>query len=191
MSKSGKGSIFERAVAKKLSLWWTQDMDEPSDAVFWRTSQSGGRATTRRKTGKATVNQAGDICATDPIGMPLMRMFAMELKRGYSKFSPFDAIDRTGKPSVFEQWVEQAEESRKQAKAFQWMIIFQRTRKEVMVAIPEMAISKLSSIKPHAWIAFLDGVPVFICRLDTLLGNLTPKRIIETLSRIDCRRETK
>ena len=53
-----KGPSFEREVCEKLSLWWT---DGKRDDVFMRTSGSGGKATARRKKGKDTPFQGGDI----------------------------------------------------------------------------------------------------------------------------------
>ncbi len=59
-----KGSNFEREICKLLSLWWTNDK---RDDIFWRTSGSGARATTRSKTKQKTFGQYGDVQATDPI----------------------------------------------------------------------------------------------------------------------------
>ena len=80
----GKGAKFEREISKALSRWWTEG---ERDDIFWRTSQSGGRATTRKKQGKSTKNQDGDICATDPIGQPLLDITTIELKVGYKSWN--------------------------------------------------------------------------------------------------------
>lgn len=81
MAKSSKGAAFEREVCKQLSLWWTHG---ESDAVFWRSSGSGARATTRMKQNKKTPYEYGDVSFTDPIGKPFIDYFLVELKRGYS-----------------------------------------------------------------------------------------------------------
>src|SRR5271166_5739903 len=100
-----KGSQFERDICRKLSLWWTQDQSPPNDAVFWRTSNSGGRATTRKKLGKKTKGQYGDITAIDPIGQPLIDFVTIEIKRGYNKASIIDLLDKQGKgTSQYEKW---------------------------------------------------------------------------------------
>jgi len=75
-----KGSNFEREVSKELSLWTTNGV---RDDIYWRSSQSGGRATIRARQGKKTANSAGDICFIDPIGKPLLDIFVLELKNGY------------------------------------------------------------------------------------------------------------
>lgn len=128
---SKKGSQFERDIAKKLSLWWT---DGSRDDIFWRTSQSGGRATTRAKKGKTTANSEGDLCAIDPIGQPLMDRFVIELKKGYNKDSLIDLIDSPTSKQVgmYPKWIkkvkEQAENGRKQ-----WLLIIKRDRRREII----------------------------------------------------------
>ena len=104
MSKSQKGSAFERTISEQLSLWWSKNS---RDDIFWRTSQSGGRATQRAKQGKLTFGQYGDIQAIDPSGQPLLDLLTIELKRGYSGVSPMEWIENP-RPGKFTQWVEQS-----------------------------------------------------------------------------------
>ena len=77
-NKPYKGRRFEIQIATQLSLWWTQDLPEPRDDVYYHTHDSGGRATRRTAKGKSTKNLYGDICATDPIGQPLIDLFTIE-----------------------------------------------------------------------------------------------------------------
>jgi len=137
MKKGGggqKGSGFEREICKKLSLWWT---DNKSDCVFWRSSQSGGRATQRTKKGQKTFGSYGDIAAVDPIGQPLMQMFTIELKRGRSHGSPGDLLDalppRGKSPPPFEATLLQAMRGCKEAGSAGWLLICQRDRHVPMV----------------------------------------------------------
>jgi hypothetical protein len=76
-SSKAKGSAFERKICRLLSLWVTGGTD---DSLFWRSSQSGGRATSRKKAGKDLANQAGDICAIDPAGFGFTNTFFVECK---------------------------------------------------------------------------------------------------------------
>ena len=99
---SNKGGNFERLICKQMGLWWT---DGERDDIFWRTSQSGGRATTRSKSGKQTFGQYGDISATDPIGQPLLDACSFELKIGYKKWSYQDSVDKSLKKAA-EQTIE-------------------------------------------------------------------------------------
>lgn len=136
-SKSGKGSKFERKISNLLSLWWT---DGKRDDVFWRTSGSGARATARKKTGKSTVGQYGDIGALDPIGLPLIDLFTIELKRGYSNETFANIIERHQNPRVkecqFAKFIQQAEEEHLMAKSFAWLLITKRNAREPIVTMP-------------------------------------------------------
>lgn len=95
MAKSSKGGQFERDICKALSLWWS--IDERDD-LFWRTSQSGGRATTRRKKGiMNTAGGAADLMATSESGRPLTKVCLFEMKRGYSQKHKIVKSKKTGK----------------------------------------------------------------------------------------------
>lgn len=74
----GKGQQFERDVCRKLSLWISHGR---SKNLFWRSSQSGGRATTLRKKGENLSVHAGDIAAIDPGGERFIKTFFVECKR--------------------------------------------------------------------------------------------------------------
>lgn len=123
-----KGGPFERDVAHHLSKWWTGGRDD----TVWRTPGSGGRATVRRKKGKATFGQAGDLCSTDPVSRGLFRVFAFELKCGYTQVTLNDLIDRPKgfayQPDGWDGWVEQARAARKETGAACWCLIHHRNR---------------------------------------------------------------
>lgn len=75
-SKS-KGAAFERDVAVGLSRWISNGERED---LLWRSSQSGGRATTARKSNKELKTCAGDLSAIHPLGQPFLDRFYTELK---------------------------------------------------------------------------------------------------------------
>lgn len=77
-----KGGDFENEVAVKLSLWFS---DNKRDDIFGRSDGSGGRFTSRMKKGKDTANQGGDITFIDEIGAPLIKIWNIEAKAGYSE----------------------------------------------------------------------------------------------------------
>lgn len=81
MGGKGKGNSFEREMNRELSLWFTSGK---RDDIFTRTNSSGGRFTMRRKAGKDTANQSGDCTFADPIGEPLIKLWSIEFKTGYS-----------------------------------------------------------------------------------------------------------
>lgn len=74
---NGKGASFERKICVALSLWITHG--ERSDC-FWRSSQSGGRATMAFARGVRLDRQAGDLCAIAPEGHALTDVYFFEMK---------------------------------------------------------------------------------------------------------------
>ena len=112
-----KGPENERVFCKLLSRWWSEGLDLPSnDAIFWRTSISGGRATTRKKKGLKTAGSYGDVAAIDPIGQPLIEVCTIELKKGYTKqLSLLDSFDSRQKETLLEKFLRQVNEDAKNA----------------------------------------------------------------------------
>ncbi len=135
MGGKSKGSAYEREIAKKFSLWWT---DGERDDVFWRTDNSGGRATTRAKSGVKTFGQRGDLQASDPIGQPLMDLCVIEIKRGYKESSIGDMLDApdSAKQKIFGGFVEQVITDFNKSQSLSWMLITKRDRREELVTMP-------------------------------------------------------
>ncbi len=107
-----KGSNFEREIARELSIWWSEGKN---DAVFYRSNASGARFTQRKKAGKDTANQAGDLSFTDSEGELLIQNFNFELKTGYgsktkSGITRWDALDfidsQQKEPILKKMWVQ-------------------------------------------------------------------------------------
>lgn len=133
----GKGSKFERDLCRKLSQWWLGDED--ADVVFWRTSQSGGRATERRKKGKKTAaGHHGDISSIDPRSRAFTGLITPEAKRGINKASPCTLLDRTKKqrPTAFEEFLHQAISASENAGTPYWCLIHKRDSREEVIYIP-------------------------------------------------------
>lgn len=128
-----KGGSYEREICKKLSLWWTSGR---TNDVFWRTAGSGARATVRRKQGKTTFGQVGDVQATDPIGQPLIDMCVVEIKKGYSKHSIIDIIDSPSYKLEYYVWITKVRLEAKQSKTPYWFLIHRRTRRNEMIYMP-------------------------------------------------------
>ncbi len=130
MSKA-KGNAYERKICEILSLWWSEGKN---DSLFWRTSNSGGRATTRAKKNKKTFNAHSDIAATDPSAQPLIDFITFELKKGYNRFTIQDLLDKPQKAAEqkYEEWFRKARESAKLAGTPHWMVIVQRDRREAL-----------------------------------------------------------
>lgn len=134
MGGSHKGSSYEREICKQLSLWWSGGK---RDDIFWRSSQSGGRATQRAKSGKSTFGSYGDIAAVDPIGQSLLKLVTIELKRGRSHGCPNDLLDckPSKKPKPFEQALQQAMDAGRRA-GTNWLLVCRRDGRISMVYFP-------------------------------------------------------
>ena len=189
-----KGSNFEREICKCLSVWWTGGK---RDDVFWRSSQSGGRATQRTKKGQKTFGSYGDIAAVDPIGQPLLKMFCIELKRGRSHGCPgdlLDAIPPAGKaPSPFEATLRQAMRGKEESGSMGWMLICRRDRRVPMVYLDwntgflfrdwwqggarEFSLLRVQLYRPVARLRFL-AIP-----LRTFLKVASPRDIVNACIR--------
>lgn len=130
-----KGASFEREICKALGLWWTNG---ERDDIFWRSSNSGGRATVRHRKGRSTFGQYGDIQATDPVGQSLMDLCTIELKRGYGLCSIADVLDKstTAAEQKWEEWVQQAMKERNAAQCLYWLLITRRDRREALMHMP-------------------------------------------------------
>jgi len=139
---AGKGFSYERKICNQLSLWWTNNK---RDDIFWRTSGSGARATTRSKIGKNTFGQYGDIQANDPIGQPFIDVFLTEIKRGYPNATVSNIIDAAPKTKAnqLEEFITKTRHSSVLAGAYSWMIIHKRDRREPTIIIPRSNAEKL------------------------------------------------
>jgi hypothetical protein len=133
-NRASKGSAFEREICRTLSLWWTKNS---RDDIFWRASQSGGRATERAKRGVSTANSAGDVAYLDTIGKPFLDKVCIEIKRGYStKSDTTGLIDLPSGQPLLLKFLEQAEHSRQCANTLYWMLIQKRDKRISIVHIP-------------------------------------------------------
>lgn len=146
MARSSKGSKFERDFCTELSQWWTHG--KRTD-IFWRVQGSGGRAKRRGRGGLDTFGSHGDIAAVDPIGSPLIDLLTIELKRGYSKDSIQDVLDKSIKKPAqqeWEKWFAQVDESMVQSGSYSWMIITRRDQRRSICFMPWKMLSCLWQI---------------------------------------------
>lgn len=173
--KSNKGFPYEREICYLLSDWWSRGK---RDDVFWRSSTSGARATTRAKKNKRTAGQSGDICATDPSGLPMTDVFAIECKRGYNKASPLDVIDRrrVDKEQAVESWVAQARTASQRMGTLTFLLIWRRDGHESCVGFDNRVLGL--KIKPKL-VLHVAGVQITFTRLDRFLKKLTPDMVKE------------
>lgn len=178
MRSKDKGNDFERAICKELSLWWT---GQERDDVFYRTSNSGGRATVRAKKGQSTFNHYGDVSASDPIGEPFLKLFRLELKRGYNHLSIQDLLD-TKNDGGFAKWIAQAKESATQGGSLSWMLILRRDQRQAMCLFPYAA--RLSLRQYGAFESKASTLSFIDFTAPSLSGCLTCMRLQDFLSSV-------
>jgi len=150
MAKNKKGSSFERDICRDLSLWWTAGRNKN---VFWRTSQSGGRATTHAKNGAFLKNSFGDIGYIDDVGKPFIDSFLLELKRGYPNINALDFVDNESKKKILlKEWWYKAECEREKAEKLKSAIIFKKDRKDTCLILETEMVGDIETwcdIYPH------------------------------------------
>lgn len=135
-----KGGQFERDTCRQLTRWWLGDPD--ADVCFWRTSQSGGRVTSRAKRNqKSTAAHCGDITALDERGTPLTRLITFELKTGYTSATIHAMLDHPAgtpvpKKQCYPVWIEQAVTASRHAHTPYWAIIHHRPKRDTVIVFP-------------------------------------------------------
>jgi hypothetical protein len=191
-----KGSQFERDLCPRLSLWWTGDRED----VFWRTDSSGGRAKRRARDGKATFGKHGDICAVDPLGLPLIRCITFEAKNGYPKDTFADLLEKSENAAEqeYEKWINQVQESARNAGTPYWLVVFHRTqrssRKIQCVLFPTKLFRELRRLGrfktlpvPFAQLRFYkkcgDPESVVVLSLDDFMDAVRPRDVRTILRR--------
>lgn len=96
-----KGNDFERSFCKKLSLFLSNG---DRDDLFWRSSNSGGRHTVRKKKGVDTINQDGDVTTcSGGIGEIFLKLFSVECKH-YKDIGLWSLIKETDSSQTIYQW---------------------------------------------------------------------------------------
>ena len=184
---SAKGSAFERELCTRLSLWWTKG--ERQD-VFWRTSNSGGRATVRGRKGKGTYGQYGDVAAIDPVGEPLLKIFTIEAKRGYKGSSLMDLIDcpmNAAKPEYL-KWIDKVNHDSASANSYSWLLVVRRNKRQAIVFLNAFVASLLGFPIDHHLTnksavikAEINGelISVFITQLENFFDFVRPETIMK------------
>jgi hypothetical protein len=162
-----KGAAYERKLCGEISLWYS---DGKFGDLLWRSSQSGGRATSRAKCGKRTAGHAGDICATCPEGEPITRHITWECKSGYNR-SAFmaDLIDRKAwsankkaRSATILGFIEQAIAAAERAGTRWWALVHRRDKRGSTIYLPTGLCHRLI---PQ------DDLPVPHCYFHTRVGR--------------------
>lgn len=175
MNGKNKGGNFERNLCKLLSRWWTRG---ERDDVFWRTSNSGGRATFQNRRAKKTRVHCGDIAAIDPIGEPLLDLVTIEAKKGYNKRTIHDLLDKPERAKLqqYEEWFQQAEEERLNRGCPFWWVIHARDCRQALIFFPD-TLAKFLILPPFSnqIILYWNQMKIVGCRLVDFLATIEPE----------------
>jgi len=183
MAKSQKGSQYERDISRQLSLWWSEGKE---DDWFWRTDTSGGRATTRAKSGKSTANAVGDLSARTEEGSLLLREYIIEVKRGYNDLEVLPLLDKNNNKSnpFVVWWVKLIMEAvRTQRKP---LLIFKRDRAHACIVMYKHVFLEFEALFGSGYPAYIKfpcvGKPLLIMRLIDFLVWAKVKRLKKELT---------
>jgi hypothetical protein len=173
-------------MSRKISLWWSSG---GRDDLVWRTAQSGGRSTQRKKMGgKSTANSDGDLSAQDESIRPLFSLFTFELKKGYSKDLDIISIVDSDKKRKLDEFIVQTRNAQERAKVPYIMLIMERDRRDEVVLIEDCLyrrreistfLNDLNSIKINIELGVF-----YLFKLDDFLKRITPKIIIELAGKV-------
>ncbi len=186
-----KGGAYERDVCKKLSKWWLSDPDTKR-SIFWRTAGSGARATVRAKKGEETYGQHNDLCAQDPAGDPFIRMFSVEMKRGYDEQSILDFVDKPKKTKAgthaYQVWMGKLIAVHKATGTPYWLFIHRRDYCKDLVFFPYAVYKRVMSMPEATPLSSefsqfripIENQYITVCgmRFDDFFNWLTPKMVM-------------
>jgi len=171
-----KGSGYERDIAKKLSLWWSEGK---SDCCIWRSASSGSVATQRAKQDKESKNFYGDLSPTDELAQDLFSYFVAELKRGYNKSNLLDVIDSDNECEFLKLWNQVIRDSILANR--NPLLILKRDRKHDVIFLLKMDFNKFiewcgypstKTISIH-----LENCDIIGLQLDSFLNWISPSII--------------
>jgi hypothetical protein len=178
-----KGPSYERILCRELSLWLSGGRH---DDWLWRSSQSGGRATQRAKSGKRTAGHCGDLCCTCKEAEWFTKLVTVESKRGYNGSAMMaDLLDRDDWPSDKHRketmlgMIEQARDAAKRAKTPYWMLIHRRDKRQALVYLPRrfyVLCDLIDNEGAHARL-WIGKETVMVLRLSQFLKEVDPKQL--------------
>ena len=158
-----KGGSFERKIARKLSLWVTDGVD---DSALWRSDDSGARAT--RSGDINLVNQCGDIKADSKKGFELTNRFYVELKH-YSDIKIDQLIWQKNKQNnVYGWWLKYTKEAKKYGLDLM-LICKQNNRKELLLF--KKSFKDIFEIENYNILAIINSLDMHIMYLDDFLDT--------------------
>ena len=166
-SKS-KGSGFEREISKALSLWLSENKN---DDLFWRTSNSGGRFTSRFKGGTDTQNQSGDITSLNSSSEWFINFFSIECKF-YIDINIW-SIFTNSKMGLIEFWEQSRNDSTRSDK--NPILIVKQNFKPILLITNDFLFDKFEkmSFKPNLIICN-ENSNMYVYKFTDFIENVNP-----------------
>lgn len=170
----GKGPQWERDFSRDLSMWWSGG---ERDDIFWRTQNSGGRATGRKN--RSTYGQHGDIQAVDPVGGPLLDLVCFELKCGYPTFSFLDLMEEKPPKASLATWIAKAKKCAVKAESRYWALVWKRNYRDPVIILPRKLLTELLVYlpipsSPMIFYRISGGSSMFVMKVSDWLAWVTP-----------------
>jgi hypothetical protein len=167
MRKGGakaKGSLFEREVGRKLSLWLTNG-EKPN--IFARNVLSGGSFTITAKKGMETPNIPGDLMAASPLAFEFLSMFSVECK--HRAEVALDVYLRDIKGTSFLSKTITHTKSQAEQHNLSWMVIAKQNHCETMVFM-DSDVGMQCVARPSIRYHMLCNETIFLASLDHLIS---------------------
>lgn len=178
----GKGSAFERFIAKEFSKWIANDPNvEP---LIWRSSNSGGTFTTNRLRGNARqAKMASDLVSIDERSKWFMDIFSIECKTGYKSANIFSTF-KNSKSDVLKGFWEQASRDAALSDRIP-MLVFRPLGNSELIGLPyDLVKTKLYKLIPKQFVIInFNNSPdlsiLFLCKLSDFLKSYTAEHLKE------------
>lgn len=172
-----KGSGWERAFCRELSLWWTKG--ETKNA-FWRTHASGARGTM-----VGTLGGLGDVLAMSSEAKDFTDLFVVELKF-YKKVDTAGLLEKKSKNlHQILQWWEKVKNEAYGVGRYPMLVVKQNNR------LPQVFVCRYFPLffsngdwfNPCAWYHIDLNLVLVVCGLSSFF-QLDPKMLIDQKKRL-------
>lgn len=164
----GKGSAFERQIARALSLWLTDDTD---DKQLIRSVGSGGWVPRVTEHDEAW-RHVGDLAPNGPHGEWFRRRFAVECKH-YRAIDLWALWTRAARPGTIHGWWKKIVKEASDA-GLEPMLIFRANQLPIMVAMPTRLARCVTGHQRADFTAFDFSILPFAALIAVAPGVLLP-----------------
>jgi hypothetical protein len=176
MNSKKKGNNFEREISKTLSLFLSEGK---RDDLLYRTSNSGGRFTSRFNRGISTTNQNSDITSIDKEADSFSESLSIEVKH-YKNIDIWSLITNTKDSNILSFW-EQTKRDADRGSKLPLLIVKQNYKPILLITnkvMNEILNSHLSYPKLSCRIS--DSEDIFVYLFDDFL-KINPEALLKDL----------